>query len=393
MTLVKNTLTFLSSVALVVLPLAEAVAQPELPDYPAQDANDSERQDWLNTAVPLMLAYYDVPSAGIGFIDGGELRFVRHFGFQTWGYPANDETLYNVASITKPISAEVVLRLIERGHLALDTPLADHHIEEDVADDPRAQLLTAELVMRHRTGFPNWRYETDGVLTFIRDPDTEVGYSGEGYDWMARAAAAAAGQSFEEVARELVFDPAGMRFTGYTRNRFFPYRLAAPYKAGEAVYNVVRDEMTAADDLRTTVREFAAFLRSVFHEDHVSASLREAQATIVHPSKEHPQCGASEDGDADGREDGGDQPDFCPEREGWGLGWFVHQYEDRTILQHSGGDHGERALTIYDPASGRGVIVFTNGAQGHHVMTRVVGALFGDPRVREYFVSLSDGID
>ena len=354
-------------------PLFGQEAQP--PVTPA------EKQTELDRTAPVLLARYDVPSVGVAYIENGEIAFVRHYGFQTWGYPANEETLYNVASLTKPITAEVVLRLIEEGHLTLATPLADHHTEDDVADDPRIRQLTPELVMRHRTGFPNWRYQTDGVLTFSHDPDTETQYSGEGYEWLLKAAQAAAGEDFETSARRLLFDPAQMKFTSYTRTKYFPYRTAAPYKAGEAVYDVIRTEPTASDDARTTAREYAQFVLDVFEGDRISETLRTRQSTIVHSSHEHPQCDGS---------DGA--PAFCPQNEGWGLGWFIHDYGDRKILQHSGGDQGEASLAIYDPVAKRGVVALTNGAEGHRVMTRVVGQLFGDPRVEEYFVSLSDGI-
>lgn len=341
----------------------------------------SSKLEQLDRTAPLLLARYDVPSVGVAYIEDGEIAFVRHYGLQSWGFPANEETLYNVASLTKPVTAEVVLRLISQGRIALDTPLADHHVEEDVADDPRIRRLTPELVMRHRTGFTNWRYQTDGVLQFSRDPDTETGYSGEGYEWMMKAAASASGKDFEDLAQELLFGPADMPLTGYTLGGKWVGKLAVPYKAGEGVYNVIRREPSASDDLRTTPREYARFMLSVFEGDRVDDALRARQAMIVHSFQEHSACDRSEDA-----------PDFCPRNEGWGLGWFVHDWGDRKVMQHSGGDQGEASLAIYDPVAKRGVIALTNGAEGHRVMTRIVGQLFGDDRVEEYFVSLSDGI-
>ncbi|MFB0611660.1 serine hydrolase domain-containing protein [Aurantiacibacter poecillastricola] len=354
--------------------IAAPAAAQETAEYTplAVEAKNEERIAWLDATAPLLLARHDVPSVGIAFIDNGELQFTRHYGYQQWGYPANGETLYNIASMTKPVSAEIVLRLIDRGDLALGTPLVDHHVEEDVADDPRAAQLTPELVMHHRTGFPNWRYETDDVLQFIHDPDTKTGYSGEGYEWMAHAAAAAAGEDFETLARELIFDPAGMRFSGYTRNRFFPYRTAFPYKAGEAVYNMVREEFSASDDMRTTTSEYAAFMLQVFEQDTLSPELRERQRTIAHFDQGHPRC----------PEDSTEA--FCPENMGWGLGWYVYDYGDRKIMEHSGGDQGERTIGVYDLAARRGIIVFTNGAEGHHVMLPILAALHGDPRFAEF---------
>ena len=362
-----------SLIAMLALSAAPVAAQPT-------DTTES-KVSALDKTAPLLLAKYDVPSVGVAYIEDGKIAFVRHYGMQSWGFPANEDTLYNVASLTKPVTAEVVLRLVQAGRATLGMRLADHHVEQDVADDPRIMKLTPELVLRHRTGFTNWRYQTGGVLQFSRDPDTETEYSGEGYEWMMNAVAAATGEDFTDLAQRLVFDPAEMPLTGYTLSSKWVGHLAVPYKAGEGVYNNIRREPSASDDLRTTPREYANFMLSVFEGDAVGPDLRAQQSTIVNSFQEHPKCDRSETA-----------PDFCPQNEGWGLGWFVHDWGDRTIMQHSGGDQGEASLAIYDPVAKTGVIALTNGAEGHRVMTRIVGKLFGDPRVEEYFVSLSDGI-
>ncbi|MEM9501079.1 MAG: serine hydrolase domain-containing protein [Pseudomonadota bacterium] len=335
----------------------------------------SQKVQQLDTLAPLLLAKYNVPSVGVAYIENGKIAFVRHYGFQSWGFPANDETLYNIASLTKPVTAEIVMRLVEAGRISLDTPLAEHHVEEDVAQDPRIQALTPRLVMRHRTGFTNWRYLTNGVLKFSHDPDTETEYSGEGYEWMRQATAAATGGDWEELASQLVFEPSGMSLSGLTEKREWRRHLATPYKAGEAVYNVVRQTPLASDDMRSTTREYARFLINVWEGNAVSAELRAEQRTILHRTAYRPAC------------QGDKRADFCPVNQGWGLGWFIYDYGDRKLVQHSGGDHGEAALAIYDPEASRGYVVMTNGANGGEVMHRIVGFLDGDKRLAEFLVA------
>ncbi|MBZ6379167.1 hypothetical protein B5C34_09130 [Pacificimonas flava] len=343
----------------------------------AAPAFAAEEADWLDEHVPALLERFDVPSAGIALIEDGEISLVRHYGEQEWGVPANEETLYNVASLSKPVSAETVLRLIAAGDAALDMPLAESYVDADVADDPRIAALTPELVMRHRTGFPNWRYETEGTLRFLRDPDTETGYSGEGYEWMAKAVAAHSGRDFEQAARELVFGPANMPLSSFTKTGKFFGRIAYPYKAGESVYNVVRTEMSASDDLRTTAREYARFMIDVWEGDRVPAALRREQTAIEHYRSEKSACPEAE----------AERADFCPAQQGWGLGWFVYDYGDRTIVEHSGGDVGERTLAFYDLTNKRGVVVLTNGANGTEILTRVAGRLYGDDRFAAFLMA------
>lgn len=335
----------------------------------------TEKEKALNKSVPSLLSEYDVPSIGVAYIEGGEIAFVRHYGFQTWGFPANELTLYNVASLTKPVTAEVVLRLIDAGVLTLDTPLARSFVDPDIAGDPRSREVTPRIVLNHRTGFPNWRHETGGILQFHHNPDTQTGYSGEGYEWMMKAVAAFAGDDFEDLAEKWVFAPVGMKRTSYTLTQNFVGHLAVPYKAGEAVYNVVRREPSASDDLRTTPREYARFMIDVFEGDAVSIELREQQRTIRDHIADKPACR------------GEDRPTFCPTSQGWGLGWFIHDYGDRKIFEHSGGDHGEKAFAFYDPQAKRGAVILTNGANGNEIMNRVAGMLDGDQRFAEYMLA------
>lgn len=368
--MVRNLLCPLLAVgAALASPLANAAESERAP------VTAEEKEAAVREQAPLWLAQFDVPSVGIAYIENGEIAFVRHFGLQTWGFPANEETLYNPASLTKPVTTEIVMRLVQAGRISLDMALADYHMEADVAGDPRARLLTPRLVMRHRTGFTNWRYQTDGVLRFSRDPDTETEYSGEGYEWMLASVEGAVGTDWNTLARTLVFDPIGMESSGYTLSDKWVGHLAVPYKAGEAVYNRIPRKPVASDDMRTTAREYALFMLDVWEGGAVSPELRQEQRAIQHYLTYKPAC------------KGERKADFCPINEGWGMGWFVHDWGDRTIVEHSGGDIGEKAFAFYDPGQKRGAVILTNGANGHEVMNRLTGLLDGDPRLAEYMMS------
>ena len=87
------------------------------------------------------------------------------YGEAAPGMPASNATLYNIASMSKPISAEVILRLAAVNKLSLDEPMHAYWVDPDLAADPRAKLLTTRMALDHQTGFANWRRETGGKLT------------------------------------------------------------------------------------------------------------------------------------------------------------------------------------------------------------------------------------
>ncbi|MBV2130483.1 serine hydrolase domain-containing protein [Arsukibacterium indicum] len=335
----------------------------------------TQTADKIAAIAPDLLQKHDVPSVAVALIGNGEIQSIQHFGYQTWGYKANTQTLYNVASLTKPVTAEIVLRLISQQKLQLDTKLASYFVDSDVKGDDRVSLLTPEVVMRHRTGFPNWRYETAGKLQFIAQPDTQTQYSGEGYEWMMKAVSAVMNTDFETLARTHLFEPAGMQFTSYTLTNDFIGRVAVPYKEGEAPYNVIRNKPSASDDLRTTVGEYATFMLSVFEGNAVATELRERQFKIEHTVRYRSACMATP------------LPDFCPQRQGWGLGWMIYDWGDMRLIEHSGGDHGERTLALYNPDAKRGLVVLTNGANGFEVIKAIAAEFEPDSRFKLFLAS------
>jgi CubicO group peptidase (beta-lactamase class C family) len=125
----------------------------------------------VEQALQDILDKHRIVTAGLGIlVDGKPARALYH-GDASPGVPANAATRFNVASITKTVTAEAALRLIDAGELDLDEPLGAYWVDPDIAGDPRLLSLTARTVLTHTTGFPNWRFfRSDGKLAFVRTP-------------------------------------------------------------------------------------------------------------------------------------------------------------------------------------------------------------------------------
>jgi len=89
-------------------------------------------------------------------------------------------------------------------------------IDPDIKDDPYSKLLTPRFCLSHQTGFANWRRMTGGVLKIRWKPGTQIGYSGEGYNYVGAFAERKLARSFDALAQEMVLDPIGMKETSYT---------------------------------------------------------------------------------------------------------------------------------------------------------------------------------
>ncbi|MEQ1492232.1 MAG: serine hydrolase domain-containing protein [Terricaulis sp.] len=321
----------------------------------------------IEAGAPQWLAEREVASIAIAYIADGRVAWTAAYGEQSAGVPATPETLYNVASLAQPISAEVMLRLASQNRVSLDEPMSRHWVDPDIANDPRRDLLTLRIALSHRTGFPNWRRMTNGVLTIQSEPGAAFTSAGEGYEYARRYTQAASGEPFEHAAQRLVFDPIGMRNTAYTRRDWFAGRIAVPHgEDGAANEPDINDgEMLASDDLYTTVGDYARFVIAVMNHESVSPEIARQRLQYEIELRDG-GCGG----------ENGIPMDACPLGVGMGMGWMVFRYEGETVITHSGSDHGEQTLAFFVPERRIGVVIFTNSANGRRVFPDIVAQLY-----------------
>ncbi|WP_052108092.1 serine hydrolase [Aerolutibacter daejeonensis] len=338
-----------------------AVARP-------QQSRAAALRSELDASVPLMLKEKQVASVSIARIEAGQVLLTAAYGNQATDVPATPATLYNIASMAKPVSAEVALRLAAAHRLSLDEPMASTWTDPDIANDGRRTLLTPRLALSHRSGFPNWRYETDGKLRFLRRPGTGFGYSGEGFEYLARFIEKKTGESFEALAQSLVFDPTAMHDAAYTRRRWFDGRIALPTgKDGAELEPQIADKPIASDDLYTTPADYAKFIVSLIRHEGVDEAIANERKRI-HTDRTAELCPPA-------------RKAVCPEAAGFGLGWEVFRFDDATYLMHTGMDNGVFTLGYFDPESGSGTVIFTNSANGPQVVLPILDVIGRDEKL------------
>ncbi|MCB9649141.1 MAG: class A beta-lactamase-related serine hydrolase [Deltaproteobacteria bacterium] len=305
--------------------------------------------------VDAMLERHVIRSMAIARISSGVVREVRVAGERAPGKPAGLDTIYNVASLAKPVTAMTVLKLVDLGLWDLDAPLARFYVDPAVARSPHAKKLTTRHVLSHRSGLPNWRHlREDKKLVFEFAPGTRYQYSGEGYEWLRKAVEAKLERSLEDLAREYVFQPAGMRDTSYRwPDASRAERVAERFGAtGEPVQAAPHREANAAANLMTTAEDYGRFLAYVMGGAGLSPKLRSAM--LAPTSKKKPGIA-------------------------FGLGWeiFPDVAAGQLAIQHTGGDDGLKALALGFPGTGDGVVILSNSENGMQLWRKVVTEMFG----------------
>jgi CubicO group peptidase (beta-lactamase class C family) len=311
--------------------------------------NEKNIHDYQNEIFS-WLCEYNVPAVGIGIIKEGKLSECRVLGELRKGNPANDSAIFSIASVTKTIVTMVTLKLVETKQWDLDEPLYKYWIDPDITDDERYKKLTTRYVLNHKSGFPNWRSDTQSKkLEFLFEPGEKYSYSGEGFEYLKKALEQKFNKSLEELSDSILFTPLGMKSTKYHwGEKIDESRFAYKHNNEGKVYEEeIQKYASAAYGLLTTVEDYSKFGIDVINRAGLSDDLfNEMVSTQINIKKNIDQ----------------------------GLGWQIIRNlpNGEYALMHEGGSNGVSTLVVLLPISKRGIVIFTNSDNGDKVYLKVL---------------------
>ena len=323
-------------------PVPAAVAPaPRLPDTAA-----------LARDIPRLLQVSDVPGLSMAVVGNGRVIWTGAFGTvnDSAHTPLDTGTIFEAASLSKPVFAYLVLRLAERGEFDLERPLFEMLEYPRLAHDERYKRITAHMVLSHSTGLPNWGGER---LPLGFDPGTAYGYSGEGFVFLQKVVERVTGRSLDELARRDVFQSLGMRRSSFVWQERFGGNAAFARNWLWNVAPVTRYvEANAAASLLTTAPDYARFVAAVLTGRGLSPAMWREFLT---PQRES-------------------SPGLYV-----GLGIRVEDGPGGRTFYHSG--NNGRRFTSYmtgDMAKGLGLVYFTNASNGTSLVAALAAPVLGD---------------
>lgn len=343
-------------------------AAAALPGWARLAVADTPLAAALREAIPEWMHEFHVPGASIALIEEGRPGWSAAFGIRDQRKPAavDAETIFEAASMSKPLFAYAVLKLVEDGVVDLDRPLDAYLPEPYAPGEPAIGRITARMVLNHTTGLPNWRRgdRTRDPLYLVAEPGSRFTYSGEGFMYLQTVVEALVGERVGPWLQETMLNPLGMQYSSYTWRDDFAANYAHGHDRGGQPndYSFRRIANTAAS-LYTTPGQYARF-----------ASL------MIRPPP-----------DFDGRlGDAALQAMLAPasvKKEGfrYGLGWgLCRTLPGRTLVYHGGANgSGHRCLTAFDRETGSGFVLMSNGKGGASLRREVVDVAFPKARLWE----------
>lgn len=292
--------------------------------------------------------------------ENGKVIYKKGFGLANmeWNIPNTTETRFRLGSITKQFTATLILQLVEQGKVKLDGKLSDYlpDYRKDVGEKVTInQLLNHTSGIPSYTGLPGFFNDVSrnpySVADFVKkyasndlafEPGSKFSYNNSGYFLLGAIIEKVMGQPYERVLTEKIFDPLGMKNSGYDHYATILERRAAGYeKTPDGYVNAPYLDMSlpyAAGSLYSTVEDLYLWDQALYTDRLLSAQSKELM--------------------------------YKPNLENYAYGWSIRKAKLGTgaetvpSISHNGGINGFNTLIMRYPVQKNLIVLLDNTSQG-----------------------------
>jgi CubicO group peptidase (beta-lactamase class C family) len=293
-----------------------------------------------------------VPAAGVAVIRDGKVVLTKGYGLADMdsNTPANENTAFQIASVTKQFTAAGILLLVEDGKLKLDDTLGKY-----VTEVPDAwKGVTIRQLLNQISGIPNYTamgklvnnktYSPSEIIDIVRDspmrfePGTQWEYSNTNYFLLGMVIEKVSGKPYPDYMRERIFKPLGMSSTVVNTS-------GLAIKNAATGYNFTGGKLVKAG-LDDPSQPFAAGAIVSTPVDMAKWAIAVADGKLLKKA-------SWDEAFAQGKFKDGKLSNY-------GFGWEVGKLGETAYLAHSGGIAGFGSYHIRFPADKLSVVVMTS---------------------------------
>lgn len=243
------------------------------------DAGAFETGESLDAFIEGKMNEYNVPGVALVWIDGGASPRITGYSTRD-GLTITPESRFQLASLSKPLTAWGVMALVQAGDLDLDTPVSAYLTRwTPPASDYDPDEITVRRLLSHTAGLSVSGYAgfeadsapqtldeslvaaadaDDEAVAFALEPGTVWLYSGGGYSVLELLIEEVSGESFEDYMQGVIFDPLGMAGAGFARD--LPSGLVPVFDEEDAEATPRTFAALAAGGIVATAEDLALWL-------------------------------------------------------------------------------------------------------------------------------------
>ncbi|MEE8288111.1 MAG: serine hydrolase [Nitrosomonadaceae bacterium] len=334
---------------------------------------------------PMVLAermqLYQIPGVSLAVINNGKIEWVRGYGVREKGshISVTPTTLFQAASISKPVAAMAALVLVQQGKLELDENVNNKLVSWKVPENEytKEQKVSLRGILSHTAGltihgFPGYDVNEqiptllqilDGIepantkpIRIDMNPNRQWRYSGGGYTAMQQLLIDVAGKPFPNILEEVVLNPIGMEHSTYQQPLIQERAASAAsaHRNGRKLKGkwYTYPEMAAAG-LWTTPSDLALF--AIELQNAIAGKSDKLLSTSMANLM------------------------VTPVLQDYGLGWGLTGKSESARFSHGGINEGFEAYMVAYKGTGKGAVVMTNGTSGLHLAHEIIRGI-----AREY---------
>lgn len=327
---------------------------------------------------------WKTPGIAVAVVKDDEVIFSQGFGQRNVedNLPVTPDTIFAIGSSSKAFTAASVAIAVEDGKLEWDKPVRDYLPTFKMKDDFASARITVRDLLCHRSGLPRhdlmWYnssatreqlIERVAFLEPTHDFRTYFQYQNFMYMTAGYLAGYVEGTSWEDLVRQRIFEPLGMKHSQFSvddSQQTSDYALPYSEKNDEIVRSDFRNITTVgpAGSINSNLIDMIEWVKLQLHKGKVSEKtlfseegarqLHTPQMVIADPMWEQI---------------------FGVKQVSYGLGWFINPYHEQIMLHHGGNIDGFSALVSFIPGINVGAVILTN-LNGNLLPTVVMHELY-----------------
>ena len=342
----------------------------------------------IDKTVKRLMDTANVQGLDLAILNNKRTVFIKSYGYKN--KPKNElldtsSVMYG-ASFSKAVFAYLTMKLVQEKIIDLDKPLykylskpiSEYEYFSDLKSDDKWKLITARMCLSHTTGLPNVRWlhpttgveDTLGVIRIYFMPGTKYAYSGEGLKLLQLVEEEITNKTVEDLAIEKVFNPIGMKRTGFIWHKEFDDNFAIGHLENGALNpKKKRTTPVASGSLVTTISDYSKFIETVMQQKGLDKKMYSEMLSPqikIYSKVQFPTI--TEETTSENK----------AINLSYGLGWGLLKCKYGRAFFKEGHDDAWRNYNINFIDKGISIIIMTNSANGELIFKELLETLIGD---------------